>query len=95
MWILTKNPIIQNIPQIDENIEISVFPNPFKDEITVYIDNSFSAKIEILNAIGQQIMEIQPNAKMNFISTNNFSKGIYFIKVKTKESTRVFKLLKE
>jgi hypothetical protein len=65
----------------DNNIGLTIYPNPNNGEFTVEflrIDNFF---IEITNLLGQ-IIKTQKAELINQININTFENGIYFINVK-------------
>jgi PKD repeat protein len=72
---------------IEENATntISIYPNPFKNTITIGSENDLVQSITIFNAIGKLVYAETVNAKFNkkTISLNHFSGGLYFIKVVT------------
>jgi len=83
--------------RISENNSINkmiIFPNPAKNEVYIseeYLNNNY----QIISLTGAVIKSGRING--NKIVLNGFNSGIYFIKIKEKESgkMKVFKLLKE
>ena len=71
-------------------VNINVFPNPFLDEITI---EGMDGKTEfkLYNILGKQ-QEI--TVFENKINTSQLASGTYFLKVKTDNTTQVFKLIK-
>ena len=60
--------------------EISLYPNPFNNEI--FVSSYYAvANIQILNAIGQKIKEIIPTDEVIF--TGELPLGVYFVVVET------------
>ncbi len=79
------------------NSDYRVFPNPFKDEVTIEHSNIYKEEIkyEIESINGKQIMQVfSKNNKVN-ISTSNFSKGIYILKITSNQGVEVKKLIKQ
>lgn len=67
---------------IDVNNNFSLYPNPTKGELTVQLSTKSSfLKADIYNLIGHKVLEINTE-KFN---TSQLSKGIYIIKLYTKE----------
>lgn len=66
---------------VDENMaeNISVYPNPAKDVITVKADNLSS--VMVYNSIGQKVFEQSLNANETSINTTGFEAGIYMIRL--------------
>ena len=76
--------------EINNNINVMVYPNPTKNVFFVSEDLN---KIEIYNISGQQIATLD-NIKANEeISVSSLSKGVYFLKLTTENATSQFKKL--
>ncbi len=59
---------------------LSVFPNPGKNELNLYMkSNGSTYHLVLLNCLGQKIAEERFNGEMCKINTQGFSPGIYFI----------------
>lgn len=76
----------------EENI--TVFPNPASDKITIAIkDNSYQElTIRCYDVIGKVVFERNTFNKMIDIDVSQFGKGVYFIQLQSKDSKR-FKVL--
>lgn len=74
----------------NKNSEISIFPNPAYDEITIVTkDFHLIEKIVITNVIGNQVAKF--SNYQNKISIDNLSKGIYFVNSYFKNGTFITK----
>ena len=75
-----------------KNEEVSVSPNPFKDQISIKgVPSDFSYSIN--NIVGQVLLKGE--ASGNVISNlGNLPSGTYFILIKTKEKVSIQKLIK-
>lgn len=79
---------------------ISVFPNPFNDEVSVVVDAANSQKnIEIIvyNALGKAILHLEkkPGVLSHKIDMGNFNPGIYYMVVNMNEAiVKTEKLIK-
>lgn len=70
---------------------VSVYPNPFKEELSIKTDKSIS-RIEIVNLIGNLVFsESQPNTS---IDLDHLSPGIYMVKIHTGEKSVTKKIIK-
>ncbi len=58
-------------------------PNPVEETLTVQLHNDLkkSAKISIINALGQQIYHVQANQSINNIDVAPLAAGVYFVQV--------------
>jgi uncharacterized repeat protein (TIGR01451 family) len=75
---------------------IQIYPNPAQNEITVFLQNeNTTADIEIYSLNGQLLYSVSSQIQSTKISVNEFSSGIYFVKVKTENGIANFKLVKE
>ena len=64
----------------NENILLSVYPNPATECINIAGENI--ASIEICNLLGSVVYEMQQCSSHNLISTENMPAGSYFVRVK-------------
>lgn len=74
---------------------VSIHPNPVNTILTV---ESMIApiKIEILNSLGQIVINDQKNnSKINNIELNVLAQGIYFVRIQTAEGTIIKKIIKQ
>jgi hypothetical protein len=80
------------IMELDTNLEIIAFPNPFTNTISIS-SNKKNSQLELFDNQGIKI-EIQ--AKGNVIQANHIASGIYFLHVSTQKNTKpvIRKLIK-
>lgn len=71
----------------------SVYPNPVDDMLTITGRDNLKS-IVIYNAIGQQILELNPDQKDLQINTTTFNSGVYFLKLNTEKESRTIKIIK-
>jgi hypothetical protein len=72
----------------------SFYPNPANEELFVDLKNSKNATLEIFNISGQLIETIALENSTTMIKTNDLSKGMYLLKVKSPAGVSVHKLIK-
>lgn len=79
----------------EENV--LVFPNPASDKITISIkDNSYSEiLIKCYDIIGNEVFEIVTFNKTTQIDVSQFSKGIYFIQLLSKDEKQLKSVIKK
>ncbi len=75
-------------------VEINVYPNPAKDNLTIETNSNTEQILEIVNLIGQTIYTSIINRKAN-INTSAFAKGVYILKLSSDKETVVRKFVKE
>jgi len=77
--------------------DLNVFPNPFRDEIT--INNKSNVKdfnVEIVNVMGQVVYSSRIENLVNqVIDTRDFAKGIYMVRFQNEKDTITKKLIKQ
>ena len=81
---------------IEEGIKnvlfVNAFPNPFKDELTIEVNEP--SQITITNALGQVVKTLNVNGKTT-LDTNDLPKALYVLTIKTQSGSRAIKLIKE
>ena len=77
----------------NNNEKVSIYPNPTNNKISVSIENNINGalKTEIFDILGNRLLV----STENIISLENFSNGIYLIKVIHNNEVSEFKVLKE
>lgn len=76
-----------------QDAEVSLYPNPARDFVTI-VGNHIRS-IEIIGLMGQSFGRQIVNADHAEISLQNLPNGVYFIRVETPESVSVKKLIKK
>lgn len=92
-----------NTTSINENSKgnnFKVYPNPFKDNVTISINEEFlkeGVKLTIYNSIGKQVKSIDNVTNSNLtLDVSNYDRGLYFVELtsagnKTKEMIKIIK----
>jgi len=89
--------VIQYITEADQlsgiNNLTAIYPNPATSIITIVgLQKSY---IEILNIEGQLIKSLKSNEVNTRVDISDYSRGMYFVKVKTEIGIAVKKFIKE
>jgi hypothetical protein len=71
---------------------IKLVPNPVQDILKI-ISNSPVRVIEVFNSLGQKILEIN-QSDIESINMSEFESGVYMVKLKTNQETRITRILK-
>ncbi|MEN8187961.1 MAG: T9SS type A sorting domain-containing protein, partial [Bacteroidota bacterium] len=85
----------QSLLGIDDEIlseGLNLYPNPVTNMLTINSKLSLE-KIEVYSVLGQKVKEVNSNLKS--ISTDNLSRGIYFIKIYSEKGKAFRKLIKQ
>jgi hypothetical protein len=89
-YIKCTNTLGTNENQLND---LAVFPNPTIS--VLHIKNSDPIdKVEIINLLGQQILELTIHATDSIIDMSNCTKGIYLVKVFVGKTNKTFKVVK-
>ncbi len=93
----TLNVTVLNGNGIDELSEknISVYPNPAKDKLTIESNINTIINYDIVNLMGQTVYSSYLNAGKTIIDISAFAKGIYSIKLYSDKGNVVKKFVKE
>jgi len=88
---------IKIVKEFSHNLEANVFPNPFKDSITITFSNSMLSNISVMMFdLGGRIIhseEFLP-AQIIKLKINDISSGTYFLKVSSGKNHFNTKLIK-
>lgn len=73
-----------------------IYPNPTTDFITIQLDDIQQATVSVTNVEGKEIYRLN-NIIENSItfSTSELSKGIYFVKIQSKNEQQIVELIKQ
>ncbi|HRA74246.1 MAG TPA: T9SS type A sorting domain-containing protein, partial [Flavobacterium sp.] len=76
------------------NTDVRIYPNPTNDVVNIMNHNLEELKIEVFNAVGQQIPISFQNNQLDFSAFDN---GMYLLKVYNtqKNQTTHFKIIKK
>lgn len=86
-----------NIPlKVDEfdSNAFNFYPNPVKNTLNLSYSSAMTS-VSVLNMIGQTISEKSINAKEAQIEMSNLAKGTYLVEVKSADSSKTIKVIKE
>ena len=73
---------------------LTVYPNPVKDVLQIR-NTSLISSIEITSVLGKQILLKTVDNLTTEIDLNEFSNGVYFVKIKSNEGEKIVKIIKE
>lgn len=77
------NPLVTGFSQINEVSNVSVYPNPLNDKLTITFEaNDYKeVNLNILNSLGQLVFTRKIFNKTETIDISRFTKGIYFARL--------------
>jgi hypothetical protein len=85
--------VCTGIENADEN-NISIYPNPIRDIITIKSSEIISA-INLYNILGEEVLLMKIGSNDVNIDLSSFSEGIYWIRVQTNKELITKKIVKE
>ncbi len=93
----TSACILINTIGINENqiSGLNIYPNPFKNILTIEQNSNSKLSIEILNIEGRLIQSFTSSEKNIKTDVSGFANGMYFINVKSETGNAINKLVKE
>ncbi|MDO8998615.1 MAG: M43 family zinc metalloprotease [Bacteroidota bacterium] len=76
---------------------ISVYPNPSSEILNVEFEmlDDKNVKIQLLNALGQVLINDTPVIQHSAFNIQHLTSGIYFLKLSSDKGTKVIKVIKE
>jgi hypothetical protein len=76
----------------NENLVVSVFPNPTNDQLNIQSDVSFTAELTDLN--GAVIYRITDESTSHTLNLSDLENGVYFLKTATNDANGVQQIVK-
>jgi hypothetical protein len=76
-----------NAANINNNIDVTVYPNPASDYVNVRLESATTSEVTVLNSVGQVVMKKITDAAETRLDLSNLSKGAYMVSVKNENGT--------
>lgn len=93
--ILTQYPIPSNVTNVDNEIDVKVYPNPAIDIITIQASNIFETyNIQAFDFMGHKILNTTVNGTAT-INTTSWATGPYNITVSGESGRKTIQILKQ
>ncbi|UKN01064.1 T9SS type A sorting domain-containing protein [Paracrocinitomix mangrovi] len=67
----------------DFQAAVSIYPNPFNDQLYISVVGHVIESLEIYNDLGQVVFTANPNTSQEVLKLNSLSHGLYLIKIHT------------
>lgn len=94
IWQVDLLSITTDINEVENNNNISVYPNPNNGTFNIEIkDISTLKQVKIIDALGKEVYE--NSSKSNRYAINNISKGVYFIVITLEKNVTYKKIIVE
>ena len=83
------------IKETSINLELSVYPNPITDYLTLKVDDFETLNFQLIDLQGKVIENKKVSSTSTSINVENLPKAIYFLNVvKNKQVVKTFKIIK-
>jgi len=77
------------------NLEMSVYPNPTIDYLTLKVEDNFNLSYQLYDLQGKVIENKKVNTNSTIIKMEGLPKAVYFLKVvNNKQAVKTFKIIK-
>ena len=73
---------------------MSIHPNPVQDNLSIELEDSSEAMIEIFNENGQLLIQKTITSSQSNINTHQISTGMYWVKLTSDKGTTIKKFIK-
>jgi hypothetical protein len=91
---IEKIELTSSIHSLSES-STKIYPNPFKNEITIERANNETATLDIENILGEKVFSTNIISSKEKISVPNFPSGIYIVSISEKSANKIMKMIKE
>jgi hypothetical protein len=81
-----------------ESYDFNLFPNPFTDNVTIQIDNTYTlidTKISITNNLGQLLLVFYPTTNNQLLNVASLSSGMYYLTLSDNSNKKIVKIIKQ
>jgi aminopeptidase N len=95
VWLLAQHTMLEGDHTNLQNI--SVYPNPVDEEISIYIKDLKINRLEVMDLLGHLVLTKEVQELKNVVSyldVTSLTNGIYFLKVYSDEDTVLLKFVK-
>ena len=89
-YVDTKAPVRETLAEST----LRVFPNPARERISVSCETEMR-RVTLCNALGQQVLRVNPNAPQAELQVSGLPRGLYLLKVETAGGSAVRKVVVE
>jgi hypothetical protein len=73
--------------------DFSYYPNPVNDILTISSKTNITS-VQVLNLLGQKVMDLKNNSVSAQVDMSNLSPGAYFVKVVSRKLTKTMRIIK-
>ncbi len=89
----TISDTVLSVTEFDTQVQLSMYPNPVVDQLTIRADQSIS-NISIANTLGQVVYVSNTITTEKTIDFSTFNSGIYMVSITTEFGTKTERIIK-
>jgi hypothetical protein len=75
-------------------LQVTAFPNPVTDQLTIQCRGHVPDRITIRNVLGEVVFESRPSSENTLIEMSRLASAVYFVQVAYKENTKTIRITK-
>lgn len=83
--IYNKSETSINVDDFNDDLQIDIYPNPTKNNITIFIKSNLISNIILYNSVGIIKYNEQYESQEVNIKLSHLQKGVYFVRITTKD----------
>ncbi len=87
-------PVTTNVAALNNTLNLSIYPNPATDELTIKMDKDAYSSFVITNTMGQVLMQQLLTITQTTINVKTLATGLYYITLKGDSGTKTQKFVK-
>lgn len=87
--------LIVDVNDMNDNSQLSIYPNPAHNSITLSYTNSTMATLSIYNLLGELVLQQNRPSNNNTVDISTLTSGMYIVKLTGHNRSAQTKLLKE
>lgn len=93
LWRFEANPAnTSSVFELNET-EVSLYPNPVKDQLTISANGINLAQFSVIDIHGKEVMHQGVNSSKTTLDTTSLNQGIYFVQIQLENGQLVVKKL--
>ena len=81
-------------PLIEKNLDLNIFPNPVKDKLNINLSIPATYTFDIYDSLGRLVFHSKELSEHFVLDVNNWTKGVYTLKVMQNNKVSFYKFIK-
>jgi hypothetical protein len=93
-FLLKLNRIPNSISEYNQDLGVSLYPNPSSNHLFIENPNYLQLHMELLGSSGRLLQQRNANSSRIIFNLNEYSSGMYFLSVGDENAQQIFKIQK-